>query len=73
MWTEQAKRYVIDGEKSEIFFIWQDGSVEAGCNAQVDECGFFIYWKSEEKVSWPVSSMKNLLWLTESAYINTVY
>ena len=32
-----------------VFF--QDGDYESDCLVKVDDCGFFIYWKSEPRVS----------------------
>lgn len=29
----------------------QDGDLEPDCVVKVDDCGFFIYWKSESRVS----------------------
>ena len=28
----------------------EDGDFESDCTVKVDDCGFFIYWKSESRV-----------------------
>ena len=31
--------------------VLQDGDVEQECLVKVDDCGFYIYWKSQYRVS----------------------
>ena len=33
-------------------FFTQDGDIEFDCLVKVDDCGFFIYWKSEQRVGY---------------------
>ena len=34
-----------------VWCVFQDGDCEQECVVKVDDCGFFIYWKSETRVS----------------------
>ena len=39
-----------------LFIVLQDGDVEQECMVKVDDCGFFIYWKSELRVRQSIST-----------------
>lgn len=48
-WQIPVPQPLLDGC---VFERWTDeGGIEPGCMFKVDEFGFFIYWKSEGKVS----------------------
>lgn len=55
-WRKEVPEELLTGLTVERWT--EDGDVEQDCIVKVDSCGFFIYWKSENRVSTYINTFK---------------